>query len=312
MTGGARAALLAMGLAFAAGSAFGSPITRGSGIPSMPASGPMAGELAPAPPPPQPPPPPPSGLFSFLKSAAIGAPNSSVQVSIQRLGGAVGAYGLYYSLIGEGCASPATAGPVRFEDGDTAVKTVSVMLAAKGVCSAILVSPSEVMGTPRAIALTVVPVVAGCPLPQDDVVFATLGGFGSPILQRQRSGQALFLELPATSAGHASGQLTFGESASASTPQPVTLEISISKCPGVIGNDYANFCNLRSTNGSYNSITWFSREASGITGSNANSRGYCWAGDGGQYYANARWTFSSCPGGEETCGFAIQANDGPF
>ena len=42
------------------------------------------------------------------------------------------------------------------------------------------------------------------------------------------------------------------------------------------------------------------------------SLGLCWAGDPQKYYINARWTYTSCPYGVETCGFAIQYNDGPY
>jgi hypothetical protein len=138
-----------------------------------------------------------------------------------------------------------------------------------------------------------------------------LSGKGNPILQRQRSGQVVFMELPATSPGFASGQLTFGESAGgAYTPQPVTLEISISKCPGVIESDYGNYCNLRSTNGNYNSIVWLSRATSqGYNSGNVNIAGLCWAGEPQKYYINARWTYQNCAYNVATCGFAIQYND---
>ena len=254
-----------------------------------------------------------TGGFAFSAAQAIGEPNADAQVSIVRVGGSYGAYDLYYSLVGSGCARSETVGPVRFADGDSAPRTVKIPMAGSGVCSAILVTPSGMIGQQRSIEITVVPVVQGCPSATPDVVFATLSGKGNPLLQRQRSGQVMFIELPGTSPGRSSGQVTFGESAGAAyTPQPVTLEISISKCPGVIDSDYGNFCNLRSTNGTYNSITWLSRASPGFNSGNANLMGLCWAGDPQNYYINARWTYSSCAFGVATCGFAIQYNDGPY
>ncbi len=254
-----------------------------------------------------------TGSFAFAAANAIGEPRASAQVSILRTGGSYGAYDLYYALVGSGCARSETVGPVRFANGDSAPKTVDIPMAGSGVCSAILVTPSGVIGNQRTIEITVVPVVSGCPSPQPDVLLATLGGIGNPLLQRQRSGRVVFMDLPTTSPGRSSAQVTFSESAGAAyTPQPVILEISISKCPGVIVEDYGNFCNLRSTNGTYNSIVWLSKQVNGFNSGNANLNGYCWAGEPQQYYINARWTYSSCAFGVEICGFAIQYNDGPY
>lgn len=254
------------------------------------------------------------GTFSFAEATAVGAPNESAQVSIRRTGGAAGAFDLLYSLQGSGCAAWGTFGPVRFGDDDAVTKTIQVPMGTSGVCTAIMNPPAAPAGFGPHVGatVTVVPVVAGCPRPSNVVSAALADGFGHPILQRQLSGQTVFMQSPAPSPGRTSGQITFTESAGgAYTPQPVTLEISISRCPGVIDTDYSNFCNLRSTNGNYNSITYLA--AAGLfTRDTANQRGYCWAGDGGQYYVNARWTYSSCAFGASVCGFAIQYNDGPF
>ena len=141
---------------------------------------------------------------------------------------------------------------------------------------------------------------------------AVFAGMGNPLLQMQNSGQIVAIKLPAIS--QRSIKVAFGESAGgAYTPQPVTLEVSINKCPGHIDTNYANFCNLRSTNGNYNSITALTQAYSIINSTTmASAYGVCWAGDGGQYYVNARWTYSSCAFGAQICGFAIQYNQGPW
>ncbi|HET9651006.1 MAG TPA: hypothetical protein VFP36_02390 [Usitatibacter sp.] len=248
--------------------------------------------------------------ISFAKAAATGAPNSSVDVSIVRTGSTSGTYDVFYTVDGEGCNGSFTAGPVSFGGGDTA-RTISVPLRGRGTCMVWLV-PSEVIGSLRVMSITVVPVVAGCPAPSsDDVVVAQLGGIGNPLIQRQKSGQLMFLELPKLTQG-SGGQLVFSESAGAAyTPQPVTLEISISKCPAVISNDTSNVCNVKTTNGSYNSIQWlFKPYGSSVDAASANRNGFCWAGDPATYYVNARWTYTACAFNVETCGFAVQYNLG--
>lgn len=251
--------------------------------------------------------------FSFVTNNAVTGPGGTAQLSVQRTGGIGGAFDVNYVFQGDGCAGPAD-GFVRFGDGDTAPKSFSIPMRASGMCTVALIgapSPAEVI-SPKNAVVTVVPPVAGCPMPSN-VVISAFGGVGNPILQRQLSGQTVFMPLPPTSPGRASGSVVFSESAGgAFTPQPVTLEISINRCPGIVDTDTSNFCNLRSTNGNYNSITFLSQAVQGIDRTNANQRGYCWAGDGGQYYVNARWTYPRCPSGVETCGFAIQYNEGPF
>jgi hypothetical protein len=170
---------------------------------------------------------------------------------------------------------------------------------------------SEVIGNPRVMSVIVVPVVPGCPAPSDNTVFAQLGGIGNPLLQRQRSGQVLLLELPKLSQG-SGGQIVFSESAGgAFTPQPVTLEVSIGKCSGVIDTDIGNMCNLRSTNGNFNALQWlFKPFGAAVDAATANQRGFCWAADPVNYYVNARWTYEACAQNVEACGFAIQYNVG--
>ena len=128
------------------------------------------------------------------------------------------------------------------------------------------------------------------------------------------------IPLPAITAdGVRSGVIQFGEAAGAATPQPVRLEFSINKCPGVFespkpGAPSGEFCSVDSTNGTYNQLTWFAKPFSTIQNiQTASAYGYCWAGDADKkYYLNARWTYSSCAFGYPTCGFAIQQNQGPY
>jgi len=265
-----------------------------------------------------------AGSVSFTTASTTQAANTNAQLTIQRTGGTLGPIDLYYWTEGAGCARGEVLGPVSWVNGDSANKIVSVAVGASGVCTVTMGQPTNgTFGTFRSIAITVGgttttppvdPPPSGCPAAPSGLLTNTFAGLGNPLLQMQGSGQIVAIKVPTLGGGRATGQVSFGESAGgAYTPQPVTLEISINKCPGVIETDYNNFCNLRSTNGNYNSITWMGRPHQSINSSNVALYGYCWAGDSNvQYYINARWTYSTCAFGVQACGFAIQYNEGPY
>lgn len=157
-----------------------------------------------------------------------------------------------------------------------------------------------------------------CPTPPSDMITSTLAGPGNHLRAAQYSGQVRSIPLPALSGN--SVQISLGETPSLNSPQPVTIEASISRCPGVIDSDGTNsdprnFCNLRSTNGFYNSVVAFisPSSASNVDSvASAATWGYCWAPtSAGQWYFNVRWTYPQCPLGVATCGFVIQYNFGP-
>lgn len=155
-----------------------------------------------------------------------------------------------------------------------------------------------------------------CPPPPAGLPeFSLPDGYGHPIAVRLASGQVGTMPLPLIPDDHASDQLSFGESAGgANTPSPVTVEISVSRCRGVIDDDTANFCNLRSMNGSYNSLVYVGRPYMTLDDAmSVNARGYCWAPSSeGPWFVNMRWTYTECAFGASTCGFMVQRNPGPF
>lgn len=162
---------------------------------------------------------------------------------------------------------------------------------------------------------------SACPTgftPPTDMLKATLGGFGNPLFQLQKSQQVVSIPLPVTNFN--TGVISIGESAGgAYTPQPVVLEYSINKCPGLIlpvvdTDGKSQYCNGKSSVGNVNSITWFSRPYSVIKDETTANRyaAACWAGDAEPYYFNARWTYNVCAFGASVCGFSIQHNQGPY
>lgn len=277
-------------------------------------------------PPPPPPPPPPVETYAMGSSAMTAPANSTATVPVGRAGptGSVfAAATMYYWYTGNGCQW-SDVGAVTFAAGQTSA-TISAPVTAEGTtCTVNLATPASpaVLGSPSTTVITVTapsappppPPPSNCPtgfVMPVDMVSSSLPGLGNPIFAMQKSGQVISIPLPNLN-GLNTGQITFGESPTAVTPQPVTIEISINKCPGLIDSGPSS-CNLRSTQGSYNSITWFAKAYSIITdATSANQRGYCWAGDADQYYVNARWTYQYCPLGAQVCGFAVQYNQGPY
>lgn len=269
------------------------------------------------------------GNFSLVSAALNANPNTTVGVGVTRTVGTTGATTLPYTLGGAGCLSAAGA-PVSVADGASSA-TINVPVGASGACTVTLGTPS-LAGATVSGSSTVITVVAAAPPPATGVgcptgytqpanmLTAALGGFGNPLYQMQASGQIVSIPLPVT--GLNSGSVAFGESAGgAYTPQPVTIEVSVNKCPGLIEpvNNAAGqpqYCNLRNTNGNYNSITWIAKPLEGVIQdiNTANIYlGACWAGDvGATYYINARWTYGSCAFGAQICGFGIQHNRGGY
>lgn len=275
--------------------------------------------------PPPPPPPLASETYSMSTGSITAPPNSVVEFAVTRTGPAgttFAATTVSFTYSGSGCAITGTY-PVAFAAGQT-TSPIQAPVSAGGTCAATLLPPTApaVLGTPATTTITVgsgTPppgqVAANCPAgfaPPENMVSASLLGLGNPLIAMQKSGQVISIPLPNLQ-GLNTGQITFGESSTAATPQPVTLEISINQCPGLIDKSPSS-CNLTSTMSSYNSITWFARAYSIITdAASADRRGYCWGGEpGAKYYVNARWSYQSCPFGAQVCGFAVQYNQGPY
>ena len=280
------------------------------------------------------PPPPPGQVISISPSSLDVAKNSVGTLSIKRTNGTSGAYLVFFQLTGSGCAlaQPQPALVELVNNGPSSVN-FGVAVGESGNCEVRLVlltpssGPATIWAGQEVAMLTASSVVTPPPPPPPpptncpvgyslppNLLDASFAGLGNPLLQMQASGQVVAIPLPAM---QSSGQVTFGESAGgAYTPQPVTLEVSISKCKGLIDTDYSNRCNIRSTNGNYNSITWLAKPYQGRGGTinqdNASANGLCWGGGTDPYYINARWAYSSCAFGVQVCGFAIQYNLGGY
>ena len=272
------------------------------------------------------------GTISVSAPAALDL-STPTSATVIRSGGNTGDAIVSYSV--SGACSTTGGGSLTFANGSTtSSQAIPVTTAATaGTCTITLTSvtgatPGTTVANITVSAPTTQPTInAACPAgftQPANMLQANFQGLGQWWAQKNKSGQIVSIPLP--SVATYSKQAAFGENIGAAyTPQPVTLEITISQCPGYIDVDTTNpsnthpnnnYCNLKSPNGTYNQITWFGKSFSGLVGQAAyNKYGYCWAPEGdsnGPWYLNARWTFGSCPFGQLTCGFAIQQNLGPY
>ncbi|HYC34804.1 MAG TPA: hypothetical protein VEC19_00145 [Usitatibacter sp.] len=257
------------------------------------------------------------GQFVMAVASSSAPAESVANVTVNRTLGGL-AYTLYYWLSGSGCAHDGGVAGVNFAQGaGSAIIQVQLAGTVGAKCSVNLGEPPApaALGAQRSTEVTLTqgstqppppPPVNGCPAVPQDMLTANLGGRGNHLYQLQKSGQVVSMKLPST-APKLSGQIYISESSGTYSPQPVTIEMSINKCPGVIDTNTANACNMRSTNGYINAITWLSGNLGGLNEAAASAFGYCWAGEpGAEYYINARWSYQSCPHGQPICGFQME------
>jgi hypothetical protein len=124
---------------------------------------------------------------------------------------------------------------------------------------------------------------------------------------RLNSGQVASFRVAQSQLGRASVAFTQGQTAS--TPPGVTIDLTVSRCPGVIEETLHPACRQRTTFSNFVTIVAFNRpltEEGLVTQEQLASRGCLAPVSTGQYYINVRWTFPSCPFGQEQCGFSLQ------
>lgn len=269
--------------------------------------------------------------------------------TITRSGGNTGPVDLKYWLQGLGCA-PQGEYHLQFANGDNSKVMNLPMYAQLGLqCILTLKSVTQgdttaaansaSIGSPSVVTISIAtsgpttptpPVTtptptglnfAGCPAGYTqpaNLITANLGGVGNFLYQMQQSQQIVAIPLPGGS--NVSQQVTLSESSATFTPSPVDIEVSINKCPGLIlppadSGGFPQYCNIHSNLGQINAITWFAQPYAGVIKdtASANVYGYCWAGDANSsYYINARWTYNTCMYNNNTCGWLITHNNGPY
>ncbi|MGZ5032673.1 MAG: hypothetical protein ACXWAC_05700 [Usitatibacter sp.] len=273
----------------------------------------------------------PNADVSFTFTAASTATQIAAAAStltVQRSGGTAGTWNVPYTVGGTtSVATVGGTGTLSFPAGSSTatipvtpaaappagVTLPASLTVALGAAVQAAGGPAGQNATLGAIPTHTVTVNAAsdCPAPPTNLLNSTFAGAGNVIVQVAGSGQIVSIPLPLPPWGGYTGSLIITNSPSAGTPEPVTLELSVNKCKGKIDtNTLGTWCNYKTNSNVYNSITWQGVTISGYSSdAAAYPKGWCYAPYAdGPYYLNARWTYSSCPGGASACGFAIQFN----
>ena len=156
------------------------------------------------------------------------------------------------------------------------------------------------------------PAVTGCPTAAETSQLRRLEWGATPVL-RQQSGYITSYRVPQSPTGRASVTFTQGQAA-ASPPSP-TIELTVSRCPGVIEANLHQSCRLTTNFANFVSLTAFNRPLteSGLhTQADHAALGCLAPAADGQHYVNVRWTFPSCPFGIDQCGFSLQWGEGAY
>lgn len=138
-------------------------------------------------------------------------------------------------------------------------------------------------------------------------LYGEYAGRGNPDQLRLASGQVKCYPLPDTG-GMATGSIVFGEQAG--TPQPIRIEVCISRTKGRISNDPANhYAAITSVTGS---LAWYTREVAGRTRDNVKNEGAAWApASEGPWFVNLRYTYDAAVYGS-AAPLQTSWNNGPF
>jgi hypothetical protein len=223
--------------------------------------------------------------------------------------------GLYYGVTGSACMN-ITNGQVNWASGESGRKEIIIGTLAPGSCQITLGGTNAIMGSPWTASATVTmtassgpTATAGCPtgfVEPSDLLAGTIGGAGvaSPLLMP--TDRVFTMLLPTVDA--AKQYATWTMTAAPTTPSPLTLRTSISRCRGYIDTDATNFCNLTATPGALVTNTWYPRASGSILdAASATAAGFCWApADQGPWYLNVKMSYQTCVFGSLACGMALQ------
>ena len=216
-----------------------------------------------------------------------------------------------FVLTGPGGTVPAT---VTYS-GITATLTPAARLVTETEYTATITAGArDLTGTPvaaRSFTFTTLnyeppPIVAGCPTPASNAQLRRLEWGTTPIV-RLGSGVVASFRVAQSRLGRASVAYTQGQTA-ASPPQP-TIDVTVSRCPGVIEENLHPVCRLRTTFFNFVTILAYNRPLTerGLTTQEQMASYGCLAPAAvEQHYVNVRWTFASCPIGPEMCGYSLQ------
>jgi hypothetical protein len=165
-----------------------------------------------------------------------------------------------------------------------------------------------------------VPVVVGCPaapvssrlrkLDWGSKLSATPFPGQEHLHSGMNSGEVMAIKIPQSPTGRAS--VTLAQTPGSATPAAPTMDLTISRCPGVIEENLPQpVCFNRTTFSQFHAVTAYNRALPGKPAQSDYYDGCLIPSTTEQYYVNVRWTFASCPWGDKKCGFSLQWDEGP-
>ena len=191
--------------------------------------------------------PPPAGqlgtialsMTKYTGAKSTSTTPANVSISVVRNGGATGQIDATLSVTGTGCSLSFNA--IQFADGDNATKVVNLAASNAGtsICSLTLASTTaNALGSPSTATVDVTdasappPPIAGCPTTPANVVMGTLltSGLAGRLVDKARTDglppTIYSFPLPRNAIGG------FFTTRDPDTPPSLTVNLSISKCPG--------------------------------------------------------------------------------
>jgi hypothetical protein len=277
-----------------------------------------------------------AGNFTLVAPTSL-TPSTPSSFSVTRAGGTTGTINVGFTTTGAGCGNTGGVAYLTFASGSTTSTpaVVPLSIGTSGSCTITLTgaysdygqTPAGGLTPPTTASVSVgggqvggngFPVVPGCAAPASGAVMTTAPPFTLNTVYAASSGQVTTFPLPAPQSGQHGATIDLSSTPAAYTPSSNLVYYSISKCPGVIQQNPAgtvNFCNQQATSPTSFDIQYYTTGVSSPpinSIASASSLGYCWAGDGGQYYVNMMWTFSSCSGPGGKCGFYVTTQSSTF
>jgi hypothetical protein len=260
---------------------------------------------------------PTPGTFTVSGPAEIPF-GAAATVTITRSGGTSGASTVSYE-VGGGCGP--LNGSVNFGDGFSSGTFTLRSPGGPTNCTVTLLSPTVgTLGSPSTLKVAVngtaaqptTPTQAGCAAPPNDVLDFNLllSGADRLIMSSGRIASAVLPKVSDTRNSF-SGQILFGESTI--SPRAATVEISVSKCKGVI-DTAGGSCYLSSSNPSFLKMEWIEKPIwDASTDTIAANYNLCKAymADG-TFFVNVRYSYSASDCQYGQCGFVDQWNYAAF
>lgn len=272
----------------------------------------------------------PAGTFALSGGAlALQVSTSSSptnQLTVSRAGGTTDQVTVSYSIASASSScTPMAAGTLTFNNGSSTSQAIPVTATATAGTCDVTISAPTIVGTQTAttaptlgLLTATVTVTAAppppppgtCPTPPANMVTADLGWPGLTTRIALLSGQVVSFPAPPARTTGISNVVRIAETVT--TPNQSFLEVTLSKCPGVIDSTAGGGrCYIGSYVTNLNELVYYYNTAGARNENWIRIQGACYAPIGdGVWFVNARWTYAFSPYG--TGQYVFQWGNGPY